>query len=310
MKSSGIGGEAVLEGIMMRNGDDYAVAVRKPDGEIDVTTDTYHSVCPWPALTKIPILRGVVNFLDSLILGTKALFYSASFYDDEEDEKESLTSQDAAKKERQERMMMVGVVALSIVMVVLIFIVLPYGLSALLRPVISSYVLRTLIEGVFRIAIFLLYIWLIARMEDIKRTFMDHGAEHKCINCVEHGLPLTVENVRISSRQHRRCGTSFLFFVVLVSIVLFLLIPIENPVLRVVVRILLVPVIAGIAYEILRLAGRSNNIFIRALSAPGLAIQRMVTAEPTDDMIEVAIQAVDAVFDWRKYEAENFEDAA
>ncbi len=310
MKSSGIGGEAVLEGIMMRNGDDYAVGVRKPDGEIDVTTDTYHSICPWPAVQKIPIIRGVFSFLDSLILGTKALFYSASFYDDEEDEKESLTSKEAAKKERQERLMMAGVVALSIVMVVLIFIVLPYVLSALLRPLISSYVLRTLIEGVFRIAIFLIYIWLIARMEDIKRTFMYHGAEHKCINCVEHGLPLTVENVRISSRQHRRCGTSFLFFVVLVSIVLFLLIPIENPVLRVVVRILLVPVIAGIAYEILRLAGRSNNIFIRALSAPGMAIQRMVTAEPTDDMIEVAIQAVDAVFDWRKYEAENFENAA
>ncbi len=310
MKSSGIGGQAVLEGIMMKNKDKYAVAVRKPDGEIVVDTETYNSVVPVDALQKIPIVRGVINFIDSMVLGVKTLLYSASFYDDEEEEKEELTDKEAAKKEKQERMMMAGVVALSIVMAVLIFIILPYGLSALLRPLISSYVVRTLIEGVIRIAVFLLYIWLIARMEDIRRTFMYHGAEHKCINCVEHGLPLTVENVRISSRQHKRCGTSFLFFVVLVSIILFLLIPIQNPVLRVVVRILLVPVIAGIAYEVLRLAGRSDNPIINAISAPGLAIQRMVTAEPDDDMIEVAIEAVNAVFDWRKYEAENFETAA
>ena len=167
--------------------------------------------------------------------------------------------------------------------------------------------MRTVIEGLVRIGIFVLYVLLISRMEDIQRTFMYHGAEHKCINCIEHGLPLTVENVRKSSRQHKRCGTSFLFLVLAISIVLLLLIRVDSAVMRVVVRILLLPVIAGISYEVLKLAGRSDNILINFISSPGLAIQKLTTKEPDDDMIEVAIQAVEAVFDWRAYEAENFD---
>ena len=311
MKSSNIGGQAVLEGIMMRHGDDYAVAVRKPDGEICVQKEEYHSVIKWKALTKIPFIRGVFNFIDSMVLGIKTLMFSAEFYEDEEEVKseKELTEEEIAKKEKQEKWMMNVTVAISVVIAVAVFMVLPYFLSLLLKPLMPSYHLRTLVEGFVRIGIFILYIALISRMDDIQRTFMYHGAEHKCINCIEHGLPLTVDNVRISSRQHKRCGTSFLFFVLAISIILLMLIQVESPLMRVIVRIALIPVIAGISYEVLKLAGRSENPIINLLSRPGLAIQKLTTKEPDDSMIEVAIQAVEAVFDWRAYEAENFKTA-
>ena len=305
MKSSNIGGQAVLEGIMMKHGNEYSVAVRKPDGEICVTKNTYRSITgKLEGLTRIPFVRGMFNFVDSMVLGIKTLTYSASFYDEEE-EKE-LTEEETAKKEKKEKWMMGGAVAFSIVAAVAIFMVLPYSLSSLLKPLIPSYQIRTVIEGFVRITIFILYVLLISRMEDIQRTFMYHGAEHKCINCIEHGLPLTVENVRISSRQHKRCGTSFLFFVLAISILLLMIVQVESPLMRVVVRIALLPVIAGISYEVLKLAGRSDNAVINFFSKPGLAIQKITTKEPDDSMIEVAIQAVEAVFDWRTYEAENF----
>ena len=311
MKSSNIGGQAVLEGIMMRHGDDYAVAVRKPDGEIFVQKEEYHSVIKWKALTKIPFIRGVFNFIDSMVLGIKTLMFSAEFYEDEEEVKseKELTEEEIAKKEKQEKWMMNATVAISVVIAVAVFMVLPYFLSSLLKPLMPSYHLRTLVEGFVRIGIFILYIALISRLDDIQRTFMYHGAEHKCINCIEHGLPLTVDNVRISSRQHKRCGTSFLFFVLAISIILLMLIQVESPLMRVIVRIALIPVIAGISYEVLKLAGRSENPIINLLSRPGLAIQKLTTKEPDDSMIEVAIQAVEAVFDWRAYEAENFKTA-
>lgn len=303
MKSSNIGGQAVLEGIMMKHKDDYAVAVRKPNGEIIVEKNTYHSVVKCEALTKIPFVRGVFNFIDSMVLGIKTLTFSASFFEEEE---VVLTEEQAKKKEKQEKIMMGGTVALSIVLAVAIFMVLPYLLSSLLKPIVTSYYWRTVIEGFVRIGIFLAYVAIISKMEDIQRTFMYHGAEHKCINCIEHGLPLTVENVRVSSRQHKRCGTSFLFLVMAVSIVLFMLIQVEAPLTRLLIRILLLPVIAGISYEVLKLAGKSENALVDLISKPGLAIQRMTTKEPDDAMIEVAIQSVEAVFDWRAYEAENF----
>ena len=306
MKSSGIGGQAVMEGIMMKNKDDYAVAVRKPDGEIVVDKQTYRSIVGnHMALTRIPFVRGVFNFIDSMIIGMKTLMFSASFFEDEE-EKKPMTEAEQKKKEKQESALMTGTVIVSIVFAVAIFMVLPYLLSGLLKRWIPSYGVRTVIEGLVRIGIFILYILLISRMEDIQRTFMYHGAEHKCINCIEHGLPLTVENVRISSRQHKRCGTSFLFFVLIISICLLCIVRVETVLMRVVVRIALLPVIAGISYEILRLAGNSDNPLVNLLSKPGLAIQKLTTKEPDDSMIEVAIQAVEAVFDWRTYEAENF----
>ena len=306
MKSSNIGGQAVLEGIMMKNRDRYAVAVRKPDGEIFVQTEEFHSVTGrYKKLTTIPFVRGVFNFIDSMVLGIKTLTFSASFYEEEEEEKE-FSEAEQKKKETQESLLMAGTVAFSIVAAVAIFMVLPYFLSSLMKPVVPSYHLRTVIEGFVRIGIFIIYILLISRMEDIQRTFMYHGAEHKCINCIEHGLPLTVENVRNSSRQHKRCGTSFLFFVLAISIILLLLIRVESPLMRVVVRIVLLPVIAGVSYEVLKLAGNSDNPVVNLLSKPGMAIQKMTTSEPDDGMIEVAIQAVEAVFDWRAYERDNF----
>ena len=309
MKSSNIGGQAVLEGIMMRHGDDYAVAVRKPDGEIFVQKEEYHSVIKWKALTKIPFIRGVFNFIDSMVLGIKTLMFSAEFYEEEEEVKseKELTEEEIAKKEKQEKWMMNATVAISVVIAVAVFMVLPYFLSSLLKPLMPSYHLRTLVEGFVRIGIFILYIALISRMDDIQRTFMYHGAEHKCINCIEHGLPLTVDNVRISSRQHKRCGTSFLFFVLAISIILLMLIQVESPLMRVIVRIALIPVIAGISYEVLKLAGRSENPIINLLSRPGLAIQKLTTKEPTADMVEVAIKAVEAVFDWKDYLKREFD---
>jgi len=299
MKSSGIGGQAVLEGIMMKNQEDYAVAVRKSDGEIAVTTSKYVSGRLFKSIKKVPFIRGVFNFIDSMILGVKTLMISASYFEDEEEEEE--------KNETREKVIMAVTMVLSFGLAISIFMVLPYFLISLLKPFVVSYSVRTVIEGFIRIGIFVVYILLVSRMKDINRTFMYHGAEHKCINCIEHGLPLNVENVRKSSRQHKRCGTSFLFFVMAISIILLLLIPVQSPVLRVIVRIALIPVIAGISYEILRLAGNSNNVIVNLISKPGLLIQKLTTKEPDDSMIEVAIAAVEKVFDWRTYEEENFD---
>ena len=304
MKSSNIGGQAVLEGVMMKNGDQYAVAVRKPDGEIALQKEVYDGIVKWKKLTKIPFVRGIFSFVDSLVLGMKTLSYSASFF--EEEEEEELTEKEAAKKEKQENLIMGITMACSVVIAVAIFMVLPYLLSNLLKPFVPGRFARTVIEGIVRIVLFIAYILLISKMKDIQRVFMYHGAEHKCINCIEHGMDLTVENVRKSSKQHKRCGTSFLFFVLFVSIIVCFFITTESPVLRVLLRIALLPVIAGISYEIIRLAGNTEHPVVELLSKPGLALQNLTTKEPDDDMIEVAICSVEAVFDWKKYQKENF----
>ena len=303
MKSSNIGGQAVLEGIMMRNGGKYSVAVRKTDGEIAVDVQEYHSVIPWKTPLKIPFVRGIFNFVDSLVLGMKTLMFSASFFEDEEEE--MLTGAEAEKQEKREKLFMNLTVVLAIVIAVVLFMVLPYFLSSFVEKYTSSRAAMTIFEGVIRVAIFLLYVFLISRTNDIKRTFMYHGAEHKCINCIEHGLELNVENVRKSSKQHKRCGTSFLFFVMIVSIIFCFFITAESQVARVLIRIALLPVIAGVSYEIIRLAGNSDNAVINALSQPGMWVQNMTTKEPEDDMIEVAIRAVEEVFDWRVWQKEN-----
>lgn len=306
MKSSNIGGQAVLEGIMMKHKDEYAVAVRKPDGEIIVEKDTYRSIVGnAKKLTQIPFIRGIFNFIDSMVLGIKTLTFSASFFEEEEEQKE-LTQEETEKQEKMEKWLMRGTVAFSVVIAVAIFMVLPYFLSSFLESRIPSYHVRTVIEGFIRIGIFILYVLLISRMKDIQRTFMYHGAEHKCINCIEHGMPLTVENVRKSSRQHKRCGTSFLFFVMIVSIIFCFFITAESQVLKVGIRIALMPVIAGVSYEIIRLAGSSENPVVNVLSKPGMWVQMMTTKEPDDSMIEVAIRAVEEVFDWKAYLEENF----
>ena len=289
---------------MMKNGDQYAVAVRKPDGEIALQKEVYDGIVKWKKLTKIPFVRGIFSFVDSLVLGMKTLSYSASFF--EEEEEEELTEKEAEKKEKQENLIMGITMACSVVIAVAIFMVLPYLLSNLLKPFVPGRFARTVIEGIVRIVLFIVYILLISKMKDIQRVFMYHGAEHKCINCIEHGMDLTVENVRKSSKQHKRCGTSFLFFVLFVSIIVCFFITTESPVLRVLLRIALLPVIAGISYEIIRLAGNTEHPVVELLSKPGLALQNLTTKEPDDDMIEVAICSVEAVFDWKKYQKENF----
>lgn len=306
MKSSNIGGQAVLEGIMMKNKDRYAVAVRKPNQEIEVDVQEYKSVIPWKTVSKIPFIRGIFNFVDSLVLGMKTLMFSATFFEDEEEEQVERTAEEAAKEEKKERMIMNLTVAVSVVLAVGIFMVLPYLLSNIVRRYVESRWILTIIEGGIRVGIFLAYIAFISRMKDIQRTFMYHGAEHKCINCIEHGLELNVENVRKSSRQHKRCGTSFLFFVMIVSIIFCFFITAESQIARVLIRIAMLPLIAGVSYEIIRLAGNSEHWLVDLLSKPGLLLQKMTTKEPDDSMIEVGIRAVEAVFDWRAYEKENF----
>lgn len=308
MKFSGIGGQAVMEGVMMKNKADYAVAVRTSSGEIEVTKDKQkHNR---DTVNKIPLVRGVVAFVDSLVLGISTLMISASYFeeDDAKSKKDEVeTSDDSKKREKDSRNKaketaeMVATITISSIIAILLFMLLPYGLSKLLTNWLDSPNLLALIEGILRVIIFVLYILLISRMEDIKRVFMYHGAEHKCINCIEHGLDLNVENVKKSSRFHKRCGTSFLMIVLIISIFVFMFVRFDNNLLQIVARLILVPVIAGISYEFLRIAGRYDNKFIDVLSAPGLWVQRLTTVEPEEDMIEVGITSVEAVFDWREF---------
>ena len=304
---SGIGGQAVLEGVMMKNKEKYAVAVRKPDGEIEVEVETYQGLAHGSKFKELPFIRGIFNFLDSLILGTRALNYSASFYEEEEGKETKFDkAMDKMSGGNGEKLLSGIVTVISIMLAGGIFIVLPYFISSLFDSFIRNRSLMAIIEGVIRIALFLLYVWGISAMKDIRRLYQYHGAEHKCINCIEKGRPLTVHNVMRSSRLHKRCGTSFIFFVMLVSIVLFFFIQVDNVAEKVILRILLMPVVAGISYEIIRLAGRTDNVFIKILSAPGMWIQRMTTREPDESMAEVAIASVEAVFDWKKYLQDTF----
>ena len=307
MRYSGIGGQAVMEGVMMKNQDKYAVAVRKPDHEIVVEVSEYSGIMKDKKIKNMPIFRGVFNFIDSLVLGMKTLAFSASFFEEEEEveKKEQLSEEKRKKQEqkekKQESAMMGGTMALSVVLAVGIFMLLPYYISTFFGKFIPSGWLMALLEGVIRLAIFVGYVAAISMMKDIKRVYMYHGAEHKCINCIEHGMELNVENVRKSSRLHKRCGTSFLLIVMLISIVFFMFIRVDSPVLKVVLRVLLVPVIAGVSYEFIRLAGKSDNAVVNLLSKPGLLLQRLTTREPDDEMIEVGIASVEAVFDWKPY---------
>ena len=359
MKPSGIGGQAVIEGVMMRNGGEYAVAVRTPEGQIVVDKQKCSShKLQNKKFAKLPIIRGVINFFDSMILGMKSLMYSASLFAEETEEEkaeregkarkkaaekaEKLRAQGKtaeaeqvlkkceeklakeagqlhaeAEKEKQKKdddLLMTLTVVFSLVVSIALFMMLPYFISRWMRTVIHSEILIVIAEGIVRLVIFFGYLTLVSRMKDIQRTFMYHGAEHKCINCIEHGLELNVENVRISSREHKRCGTSFLFIVMFISIVfimvfsipLFMVIHVNTSFWRIILRLLLLPLIAGLSYEFIRLAGTSESRIVSILSRPGMMLQHLTTKEPDDSMIEVAIASVEAVFDWKKFENEQF----
>ena len=308
MKPSGIGGQAVIEGIMMKNKDMYSVAVRKPDGEIEINLGTYRSIVKNKMLRETPLIRGVINFVDSMILGMRTLTFSASFYEEEEEPTKTDVMLDKLFKGNAEKVVMGLTVAFSIVMAVGIFMILPYFLTNFLRNYVVHNSLLAIIEGVVRVGIFVLYVFLISRMNDIQRVFMYHGAEHKCINCIESGLELNVENVLKSSKHHKRCGTSFMFIVMVVSIIFFIFIDVTSPVLRVVIRLMLIPIIAGVSYELIKLAGKSDSKFVQVISYPGMLMQKLTTKEPDAEMVEVAIAAVEAVFDWDTFIHEELEE--
>lgn len=342
-----------MEGVMMRNGEKWAVAVRTADRQITVRTGVYRGVIRSQSVQKIPILRGVCSFIDSMYLGMKSLMFSADLFAEEspkeleerlaeekkkaEKKAEKLRAsgktreadallEKTDRKAQEERrklkeredggngksedsdnsLLLTLTLVFSLAFSVALFMMLPYFLSRILRTVTANESLISVCEALLRMCIFFGYLLLISRMKDIQRTFMYHGAEHKCINCIEHGLELNVENVRNSSRQHKRCGTSFLLIVMVVSVIFFLFIRTPNPVWRIVIRILLIPVIAGVSFEFIRLAGKYDNACVNALSKPGLLLQKLTTNEPDDDQIEVGIASVEAVFNWKKYLNENF----
>ena len=287
MKPSGIGGQAVIEGIMMRNKDKYSIAVRKPDKQIEVVVKESPLLTEKHKWLNYPVIRGIFNFVDSLVTGISTINYSASFYDDPAEQNTTKADElgKAIFKEKTESVLMAFTIILSVVFAVGLFMLLPYFISRLLKDYISSKFVLNLLEGIVRLIIFIAYIAAISMMRDIKRTYMYHGAEHKCINCIENGLILTPENVKNSSRFHKRCGTSFLFLVMFISIVFFIFIRVDNTVLQICIRVLLIPVIAGVSYEVIRLAGKSDGKLINIISKPGIWMQHLTTKEPDMDMI-------------------------
>lgn len=300
MRYATIGGQAVIEGVMMRNGNDYAVAVRKPDQTIEVKKDQFIGLNARWHTKKIPIIRGVLSFIDSLVLGMSTLTYSASFFEDEEE-----AEKEKDKDGKSDAVFMGLTVALSVVIAVVLFMLTPFFISSLFGKVIKSPMALAVIEGLIRIAIFFIYIVAISQMKDIQRVFMYHGAEHKTINCIEHGAELTPENAAKYSRLHKRCGTSFLLIVMVVSIICFMFIRVDNMALKIVLRVILVPVIAGVSYEVIQWAGRSESCLVNMVSKPGLMLQKLTTREPDLEMLEVAIASIEAIYDWRQFQAEN-----
>lgn len=300
MRYATIGGQAVIEGVMMRNGNDYAVAVRKPDQTIEVKKDQFIGLNARWHTKKIPIIRGVLSFIDSLVLGMSTLTYSASFFEDEEE-----AEKEKDKDGKSDAVFMGLTVALSVVIAVVLFMLTPFFISSLFGKVIKSPMTLAVMEGLIRIAIFFIYIVAISQMKDIQRVFMYHGAEHKTINCIEHGAELTPENAAKYSRLHKRCGTSFLLIVMVVSIICFMFIRVDNMALKIVLRVILVPVIAGVSYEIIQWAGRSESCLVNIVSKPGLMLQKLTTREPDLEMLEVAIASIEAIYDWRQFQAEN-----
>ena len=296
-----LGGQAVIEGVMMKGPGGYSVAVRKPDKKIEVKLVRHRSYGDKHPFAKIPFIRGVVNFAEALIVGLRTLNYSAEFYEEEEVETKADQLFKDVFKEKAEDVMIGFTFLVSIVLAVALFMLLPAGIAELIGKWVPNRAALSLIEGVIRLAIFIVYVVLISQMEDIKRVFMYHGAEHKTINCYEAGDELTPENVAKHSRYHKRCGTSFLFIVMVISILVFMLITAEQMWLRFVLRILLIPVVASISYEFIRLAGRTDNPVINALSKPGMWIQKLTTKDPAEEMIQVAIISVEAVLYGKPY---------
>ena len=296
-----IGGQALIEGILMRGPEKQAIVVRKPDGDLVTKVEELHLIKERHPILGVPLIRGTVNFLDSMVKGVQALMFSAEFYPEDEEEAAAEPSKFEVwleKKLGSEQFMKV-LIALAVVLgigfSVCLFILLPAFLGGLLQKVISSYLVCNLLEGVLRIVIFLLYLILCSKQKDMKRVFAYHGAEHKTIFCYERGLELTVDHVRDMPRHHPRCGTSFLFVVLVLSILLFSVVQVESVLLQMLLKLLLLPVLVSITYEINRFVGRHDTALTRIITAPGLWLQNFTTNEPDDSMIEVGIAALQAV---------------
>lgn len=294
-KKTSIGGQALIEGIMMRGPVLTSMATRMPDGSIDVETWNTHKGCKTPWTRKTPFIRGIFNMVDSMVVGYHCLMKSAEKAGVEEEP--SKFDKWLEKKLGDNMMKVLGGFAavLGVALAAVLFIFIPTGLSSLLKPLIGTGVGLSLIEGLIKVIILVGYMWLCSRMKDIRRVFEYHGAEHKSIACYEAGLPLTVENVRPQRRLHPRCGTSFLFLVVFISIIIGSFISWDNPAIRMLLKLLLIPVVVGISYELIKLAGRSDGIFTRIILAPGMWLQHITTCEPDDGQIECAIAALTAV---------------
>ncbi len=286
MKNCDIGGQALIEGIFMRYKNDIAIAVRKPDNEIIIKKEKIKQNDFIETLKKFPIIRGIVSFCESLAVGYTALEYSAGFIEDNDRKKTN---------KNDDKIFMAFTMLLSTVLAVSIFIILPYLLAGILKNTGVGRIGISIAEGIIRIAVFFAYMILVSSAKDIRRVFMYHGAEHKCINCIENELELNVDNVMKSSRFHKRCGTGFLFYIIIISVILFMFIKADTFLLRVLIRLLLVPIIAGLSYELLKLTGKTDNAFIRIFTKPALFFQMFTTREPSSDMVEVAISAIKAL---------------
>lgn len=290
MKKTSIGGQAVIEGVMMKGPESIAIAIRRPDGEIEIKKEKLKS--NRKTISKIPIIRGMFAFVDAMVVGVKALSFSAEFIEEEEDKKPK-------KPSKWDNFLDKNMIAISIVFSIFfsigLFILLPTFAVSFIGNVSKSPLVMNLIEGLVRVAIFVGYIAAISRMKDIKRVFEYHGAEHKTIFCYESEEELTPQNARKFTRLHPRCGTSFLFLVMIVSILLFSFFRWPNLLIRLIIRIALMPLVAGISYELIKWAGRSDSKLVCAISAPGLWLQKITTQEPDDSQLEVAIAALKSV---------------
>jgi len=301
-----IGGQALIEGVMMRGPKKQAIVVRTKDGLVTKTEEIKLLKDKYPVVGFI-FIRGVVNFISTMAVGVRAMTFSAEYIPEDEQEEPTRFDEWLEKRlgsEKAEKAVIMVAVVLGILLSVGLFILLPTFLAGLVSRFIGNRILRNLFEGVLRIVIFLTYMWLATHLKDIKRVWAYHGAEHKSIYCYEKGLPLTVENVRVQSRLHPRCGTSFLFIVMIVSILVFSFTSWDTIWVRIGLRLLLLPVVVAISYEIIKLAGRHDNFITRIVSAPGKALQRLTTSEPDDEMIETAIEALTLVMPENAGEAE------
>lgn len=294
-KKTSIGGQALIEGIMMRGPFLTSMATRMPDGSIEVETWDTHKSGKTPWTRRAPFIRGIFNMVDSMVVGYSCLMKSAEKAGVEEEP--TKFDKWLEKKLGHNMMKMLGGFAavLGVALAAVLFIFIPTGLSSLLKPLIGTGVGLSLIEGLIKVIILVGYMWLCSRMKDMRRVFEYHGAEHKSVACYEAGLPLTVENIRPQRRFHPRCGTSFLFLVVFISIIVGSFISWDNPAIRMLLKLALIPVVVGISYELIKLAGRSDGILTRIISAPGMWLQRITTCEPDDSQIECAIAALEAV---------------